>query len=61
MIPLFMILVAFTGRILYVFDIIHKGVSLIKPTGQTAQLTDQFSLTHQFYDCFVYDTSRRYW
>ena len=35
--------------------------SLIKTTGQTAQLTDQFSLTHQFYDCFLYDASRRYW
>ena len=34
---------------------------LIKTTGQRTQLTDQFSLTHQFYDCFVYNTSRRYW
>ena len=38
-----------------------KGVSLIKTTGQTAQLTDQFSLTHQFYDCFVYEVSHHHW
>ena len=30
-------------------------ILLIKVTGQTAQLTDQFSLIHQFYDRFDYD------
>ena len=37
-----------------------KGVFPIKKDQRT-QLTDQFSLIHLFYDCFVYDASRRYW